>query len=1138
MMKTGGGWESWVAPLLIAVLSGIVATSPHLQPASRTPNTTAARLVEERPSDYEPIYARAWEDPLLAVSDSTVLPAPADVSTPWRDKTIRVTKASVDAIAHDQASADRLTIIMQELVSGPGLEDEESRRQERLATTMGLERAGFSPDSAGLIRIRVERPVRSGLSRFMAAQWFAKGNQRCLLVFVPDGLLDEMMSLPRLRSVAEQILERISSREPARVKIFRRNSGGLIEDLAWAAVMDPSPARATWDVINTGSTVSLRAVALTAKGRVAPTGGTAAGLMAAARSRDDIDRWFSRSIGRETVGQEGAELLQPLGSWRLGRVLNSDRNLVDILTTELRLRRRSLDVTRHAMAVVCESDSPYGAEFAAEFRDQVESGQVRVMNFMSGLDIAPRSEPGRTAYQRYRDEAANLQRAGISMQPTTPVGPRHVDYVYRQLEFYQRDLVSQGRELSAVLICAYDQYDKRPLIQLIRDRFPDTLVMTTDLHASLTDASDYEIMRNVVVASHLGLRVSQDVQAGFPPFRSCYQTAMFLAAIHAVGPFNDTALGNLVGEMDFRAPRGWVYEIGQGVAVALPMNRPVSATQSAYVPSAQQPAVSGRKVIGLGLALVGSAALCVLVVALLARRSRLFRGGEVDSWQRAVRLGMRLLVATALYAAVAALAMRFGDRLGEPWGLIDGVSAWPSELLRFAAILLGAYFFWICWSLIRHRLVEAAVAFSDEEEDTPGGPGDQRGGSCGVAASDSSRPRRLKWVVAGGATPESAVDTWLLEPAQAWVNPATETGNAPLTFKQRWRAFLRAIMRASVMGWSCPPQGRVMRVYDLLVGLRARTLGSQIWIRLAVLGLILVLVGSGLLLFLGVPMVPVRGVGAYNVHLLLMIILGAVLNGLVLLVLDAGHTCNRFVNLLSCRRSLWPKEVRDPARRATGIDDSIIDSWLDVRATARTTAVVNSLIYFPIGIILLAAVAWHRSVDAWPHSALLIVLYGLSMVLCVVVGWSMRRSAERVRQIEVDRLKSRLAQFSAEASPAGAAVALVAGTIEEKPVAEAGALPEAREALESAVTGGDADQQVGTKTAPVRVAAAVAAASPAPAPLDRSHVQALIERIEAVKEGAFAPWRDDPIVRGLVLPLVGVLSVKFAEWLNAAIHQA
>lgn len=1170
-MQSGAGWEGWFTPVLIALLSGLVATASFSPTGSKIPNTTAATIVEEQPKDNEPIHARAWEDPLLAVSridggDNGAVEGPSNPKDASRASAATVTsqdgelvveRASLASIWDRSPRSEKLRILIQEMVAGPGLEDEESRRQERLACSSGLERSGFRVSSPALIRVRIERPLRAGISRLIAAQWYARGrSEACLVMYVPDGVLDDGQGLPRLRHLAEQVIDADPRQRKATVWIIRRNSQALIDDLYWLAWNEPAVGRASWGILNTGSTVDLGDITKAAKGMPMPRRVVSTGIRFVAgrlwfatdqiaqestRASRFIEHWAAtRKVwenGRDPAPSLKNNAASEFMTKDLRRILNSDTRLIDLLINELKFRRRVIEDSNMAMAVLCESDSPYGQAFASHFTGD-DHKNVRVMNFSTGLDIAPRSEPGRRAYLQFREEAKNLRGAGLSLGPATPLGPRHLDYVYRQLEYYRRDLEERGQTLTAVFIGAYDQNDKRPLIQMVRENFPNALVMTTDLHSSLIDALDFEVMRNVIVASHLGLRVSQDVQAGYAPFRSCYQTAIFLASIYAgycepggeisTDTGNDNVLDTLVKEMQRGAPAGKVYEIGRGRAFGLLVDD--SATllvAGGYYPMTLSRSVPWQMIGGAVLFTLGLVTVSVVMISFFARGGAQVGTRARDVWDHARRNGVRVLLPSLMCLLVAWLVIWRGDELGEPFGWYNGVSAWPSEIIRFTAIVLAGCFTLACWFKIRYGLVAVAVdPWAAARLD--GGDAD-RGGK--------RKPALLRFV------------TWFLDLERLKrgdvlyrrkIYPNQKVGDhANISSKDRGRgngAFRRLFARIEhslVMGWVYPWTEGGICVRRVLLGLGIRTERKAVWSRLLVWGMIFGCIALGALLCFERPSVPVRGEWAYRVHVLLMILLALVLNVLVILVIDAGHLCHRFVTLLGLGRSRWPDDIKSLEINRTGIPGEIVDSWLDVQAVARMTGVVNRMIYLPIIVVLVSALAWHRGIDAWPLSPLVYTLYGMSLLMCVVVGWAMRRCAERVRRQEIEHLAAMAigleggGGFGVKTPPGMPETSSVA---ESKPDQNQGN-PTDIAALDfvTVVAGHGGENSVSILAAPTVSPVRLSTNPRGSKCLHASQVKSVIERIEAIREGAFAPWLEDPIVRGMVIPVMGVLAVKAGD---------
>ena len=88
-------------------------------------------------------------------------------------------------------------------------------------------------------------------------------------------------------------------------------------------------------------------------------------------------------------------------------------------------------------------------------------------------------------------------------------------------------------------ILAGDVYDKLLLLQALKKEFPGIIFFTTDLDARLLQPSDYQWTRNLLIASHFGLRLQKSVQRSIPPFRDGYQTALFLSALLAIDQVKD-----------------------------------------------------------------------------------------------------------------------------------------------------------------------------------------------------------------------------------------------------------------------------------------------------------------------------------------------------------------------------------------------------------------------------------------------------------------------------------------------------------------------------------------------------------------------------------------------------------------------
>jgi len=124
-------------------------------------------------------------------------------------------------------------------------------------------------------------------------------------------------------------------------------------------------------------------------------------------------------------------------------------------------------------------------------------------------------------------------------EENVPEGEAQLDYLTRlgdRLQELERSLDRQGRgRLDAVGIVGSDVYDTLVILQALRARFPSAVFFTTDLDARYLHPREQEWSRNLIVVSGYGLRLKDELQRGVPPFRDSAQTAQFAATLAALG---------------------------------------------------------------------------------------------------------------------------------------------------------------------------------------------------------------------------------------------------------------------------------------------------------------------------------------------------------------------------------------------------------------------------------------------------------------------------------------------------------------------------------------------------------------------------------------------------------------------------
>ena len=305
-----------------------------------------------------------------------------------------------------------------------------------------------------------------------------------------------------------------------------------------------------------------------------------------------------------------------------------------------------------------------------------------------------------------------------------PVGTGQFDYAQRLADRIERDMaeVAAGdhnqNPVAAIGILGSDAYDALLILQAMRDRFPGTVFFTTDLDSRLVYADEYRWTRNLVTASHYGLELYGRLQRDVPPFRSSYQTSAYFATLQAVGhvrplatcPPSDTSqrnsqTGTTLPPCGYKAnltadsvwfsgvepPR--LYEVGRHGAVDVTVGA-IEKGWTLHAPrvdlSEESPQTNGRR--PQSGVIYGSIGLIYVIGLVL-----LWTKSTSNRWLTA---HSGILVLSALCAlGLASFIDRFALDVvlknhdqGEPFYWLEGVSLWPTEILRGLATLLALGF--------------------------------------------------------------------------------------------------------------------------------------------------------------------------------------------------------------------------------------------------------------------------------------------------------------------------------------------------------------------------------------------------------------------------------------------------------------
>jgi hypothetical protein len=341
------------------------------------------------------------------------------------------------------------------------------------------------------------------------------------------------------------------------------------------------------------------------------------------------------------------------------------------------------------------------------------------------------------------------------------------DYVRRmseRLHELDNDLRREKRAIRAIGVLGNNVFDKLLILRALRPQFPDAVFFTTDFDEALTMGSELAWTRNLIVSSSFGPTLHKSIQRDIPDFRGSYQVSAFLATLLAIGDpaknwttpsaVLDYMSGQLLVSRIFEIERsGNVLSLGGDRLprrVASPQdpalrqagcgdtiekcNGPRLIASAANVVEGRSAARSGTRTdwdcekdadatncgdiqpptgklfprferssgLTLGIGLAGGA---LLILASLCLRM-LPREASVEAWLAALALAMAAS-ACIFWEPLAQFLTEHGN--GEPLAFFQGVSIWPTVLLRGFGIVLAIYFCWRAQRSLRNNLGQMAT---------------------------------------------------------------------------------------------------------------------------------------------------------------------------------------------------------------------------------------------------------------------------------------------------------------------------------------------------------------------------------------------------------------------------------------------
>jgi hypothetical protein len=314
----------------------------------------------------------------------------------------------------------------------------------------------------------------------------------------------------------------------------------------------------------------------------------------------------------------------------------------------------------------------------------------------------------------------------------------------------------------------------------------------------------------------------------------------------------------------------------------------------------------------------------------------------------------------------------------EPFALLEGVSAWPSQILLTFALVLFVWFLDHAW--------------------------------CNTAR----------------AADEVGRGHFLL--------PATS--DTPVSRGRAVGSLVSRIQDASVWFWQprtpMPDRDGVIDGAALWAEYQQRLRNRPRLLRLAFWLVVLITPFAVWFSLYGVPIIPARGAADRGLFLGTMLAAALALALLLTLVADSTVLTWRLLGLLRLGRTVHPaqtvarfaSELGDElAAQATvpvaasptvgraegdALRNTVLDDWIELRLIARHSAAMGPQILLPFVLLALLLVARSRLFDNWHLGDIVLVVFSVMITWAIVIAALLKHGAERSRTHALERMQADL----------------------------------------------------------------------------------------------------------------------------------
>ncbi|MEK6647228.1 MAG: hypothetical protein AABY84_11215 [Candidatus Firestonebacteria bacterium] len=260
-----------------------------------------------------------------------------------------------------------------------------------------------------------------------------------------------------------------------------------------------------------------------------------------------------------------------------------------------------------------------------------------------------------------------------------PIGPDQYDYI-RRITDQLKDVPCKRKDIRAIGILGKDVYDKLLILRALREEFPNVIFFTTDIDARYWHHTELQYTRGLVVASSYGLQLCHIYQGDILQFRSSYQTSLFTATLLALDIIDKAKLEN-------NTPR--IYEIGWRGPYDLTSQNPHKHihTERNYLKWNTQTSYF------FFLVILSWVVLYLLTCYTSPKKAYFNNDKKLYPCFKKIWNMFRLVSGIFFVVFFCVALISSSSVTGEPITLLDGISIWPTNLMRLFCGFLSLYLF-------------------------------------------------------------------------------------------------------------------------------------------------------------------------------------------------------------------------------------------------------------------------------------------------------------------------------------------------------------------------------------------------------------------------------------------------------------